>query len=149
MIVIGVETRKIEKAQLVTFSGFKVQQYLGVLRNNPIVALSSCEAKYVAVAYCAYQGVWLKSLIEELHMSNEEKVNLFVDNQSTIKLAKNPVSDEKSEHIDVKFHHLRDQVYKKKIELIHYMSEVKLALVLIKFMKIGRFLELRDKLGIV
>jgi len=43
-------------------------------KKQQIVALSSCETGYIAAVYCVCQGVWLKSFIEELHLSNEENV---------------------------------------------------------------------------
>ena len=65
-----------------------------------MVALSTCEAKYVATATAACQVVWLRRLLDEL----------MVDNQPAIALVKNLVLHDRSKHIDVKFHFLRDCV---------------------------------------
>jgi len=46
-----------------------------------------------------------------------------VDNKPTIELAKNPVNDERSKHIDVRFHFIRDLVKKGIVELVHVASQ--------------------------
>ncbi|KHN21173.1 Copia protein, partial [Glycine soja] len=58
-------------------------------------------------------------LLEELNVKMSGIVELLVDNKSAIDLAKNPVSHGRSKHIETKFHFLRDQVSKGKIELKH------------------------------
>ena len=73
-----------------------------------IVALSTCKAEYVAAATMACQAVWLHRLLGELTGEEAHPPALMVDNQPTIALAKNPVLYDRSKHIDIKFHFLRD-----------------------------------------
>ena len=75
-----------------------------------IVALSTCEAEYVATAMVACQAVWLRRLLGELTGEKAHPPALMVDNQPAIALAKNPVLHDRSKHIDIKFHFLRDCV---------------------------------------
>ena len=93
--------------------------YIGFrfLRSAPIswlslkqkmVALSTCEAEYVATATAACQAVWLCQLPGELISVKAHPPALMVDNQPAIALAKNPVLHDQSKDIDVKFHFLRD-----------------------------------------
>ena len=56
-----------------------------------VVALSTCEAEYVAVATAACQVVWLRQLLGELTGAEAHPPALMVDNQPAITLAKNPV----------------------------------------------------------
>ena len=56
-------------------------------------------------------------LAEELNVKMSGNVELLVDNKSAIDLAKNPISHGRSKHIETKFHFLRDQVNKDKIDL--------------------------------
>ena len=74
------------------------------------VALSTCEAEYVAAATAMCQVVWLRRLLGELTGVEAHPLALMVDNQSVIALAKNPVLHDRSKHIDVKFHFLKDYV---------------------------------------
>ena len=75
-----------------------------------MVALSTCEAEYVAAATAACQVVWLCRLLGELTGAEAHPPALMVDNQPTIALTKNSVLHNQSKHIDVKFHFLRDCV---------------------------------------
>ena len=75
-----------------------------------VVALSTCEAEYVAAATAACQVVWLRRLLGELTGAKAHPPALMVDNQPTVALAKNLVLHDRSKHIDVKFHFLRDCV---------------------------------------
>jgi hypothetical protein len=56
-----------------------------------VVALSSCEAEYVAAALGAYQGVWLSMLVADIWNHTVQKFRLLIDNKSAIELSKNPV----------------------------------------------------------
>ncbi|XP_066361011.1 secreted RxLR effector protein 161-like [Miscanthus floridulus] len=75
-----------------------------------VVALSTCEAEYIAVATAACQVVWLRRLLGEPTGVEAHPPALMVDNQPAITLAKNPVLHDRSKHIDMKFHFLRDYV---------------------------------------
>ena len=75
-----------------------------------VVALSTCEAVYVAAAIATCQVVWLRRLLGELTGVEAHPPAPMVDNQPIIALAKNPVLHDRSKHIDMKFHFLRDYV---------------------------------------
>ena len=75
-----------------------------------MVALSTCEAEYVAAATVACQTVWLRRLLGELTSVEAHPPALMVDNQPAIALAKNPIHHDWSKHLNVKFHFLRDCV---------------------------------------
>lgn len=53
----------------------------------------------------------------ELTNVNNEPAKIYVDNTSSINLAKNATYHDRTKHIDVRFHHLRDNIEKKKIEI--------------------------------
>jgi hypothetical protein len=101
-------------------------------QKQTIVALLSCESKYVGAATTAFQGIWLARLLAELSNGEEEQVMLKVDNKSAISLAKNLVFHERSKHIEVKYHLIRDCVETKKIELEFVPTEHQLANMLTK-----------------
>ncbi|XP_038988043.1 secreted RxLR effector protein 161-like [Phoenix dactylifera] len=71
------------------------------------VALSSCEAEYMAATAAASQALWLRSLLGELTKQEPKQVKLFIDNKSAIALIKNPVFHGRSKHIDTRFHFIR------------------------------------------
>ncbi|XP_039827156.1 uncharacterized protein LOC120688863 [Panicum virgatum] len=73
-----------------------------------VVALSSCEAEYIAAASAATQALWLSRLLGELLGSKVDVVELKVDNKSALALAKNPVFHGRSKHIRIKYHFIKD-----------------------------------------
>ena len=75
-----------------------------------VVALSTCEAEYIAAAIAACQVVWLRRLLGELTGVEAHPPALMVDNQPAIALAENSVLHDRSKHIDMKFHFFRDCV---------------------------------------
>ena len=118
-------------------------------QKQKIVALSSCESEYVAAATAACQGIWLSRLLAELSNGEAEQVVLKVDNKSAIALAKNPVFHERSKHIELKYHFIRDCVEAKKIELEFVPTGHQLADMLTKPLGRVRLAELRAGIGMV
>ena len=113
-----------------------------------MVALSSCEAEYIVACYDACQALWLDSLLEELKVEIQRPVRLYVDNKSTISLAMNPVAHGRSKHIETRFHFLREKVSKKQLDLRYCSTEMQLADIFTKGLKVNSFVVLRDKLGV-
>jgi hypothetical protein len=144
------------------WSGDKVERrstmgYVFTLFNCPIswsskkqtvVALSTCEAEYISACNAACQGIWLQSLLQEMKIDVEHEVELMVDNKSAINLAKNPIAHGRSKHIETKFHFLRDQVTKGKIKLSYCNTNIQMADVLTKPLKIDRFKDLRRMMNV-
>ena len=114
-----------------------------------VVALSSCKAEYIAGTTAAYQGVWLSQLLAELKSEERTTFILKMDSQSAIALGKNPVFHERSKHIDVRFHFIRECVGDGKLDIEHVRTEEQIADILTKPLARDRFCELREKLGIV
>ena len=112
-------------------------------KNQGIVALSSCEAEYVA----ACQTNWIEMLLSELKAVEVTKMKVLVDNKSAIDLANNPLSHGRSKHIERRFHFLRDQVNKEKLELEYCNTEIQLADILTKPMAKARFDALKKLIG--
>lgn len=116
-------------------------------QKQKIVALSSCEAEYVAASIATCQGVWLSRLISEMLGRPQAKFKLFVDNQAAIALGKDPVHHDRSKHIDIKYHFIRDCAEKGQVEVDHIRTREQIADALMK--PLGRvvFVEMRQKLG--
>lgn len=72
------------------------------------------------VAAC--QAIWFGNLLKELKIDFVKPVNLLIDNDQAIILAKNRVLHGISKHIETKFHFLRNQVQNGIIEVVHCRS---------------------------
>jgi hypothetical protein len=89
---------------------------------QPVVAISSMEAEYIAAFYALQEIVWTKGLLKELGFSYNSPVDLYIDNQSAIKLATNPVYHKRSKHIDIKYHWIREKIEEKDLVKIKYVK---------------------------
>jgi hypothetical protein len=69
-----------------------------------VVALSSCEAEYIAASTASTQAIWLARLLGDLLSRDTRAVGLRVDNKSALSLAKNPIFHERSKHIWMRYH---------------------------------------------
>ncbi|CAL0315968.1 unnamed protein product [Lupinus luteus] len=118
-------------------------------RKQNSVALSSYEVEYVSACLGAQQALWLQALGTELGVQNDGELVLFVDNKSTINLAKNPISHGRSKHIETKYHFLRDQVEKGKLSMEFCRSEDQQADILTKALKRDLFQKQRKQLSVI
>ena len=117
-------------------------------QKQKIVALSSCEAEYVAAA-AACQGVWLSRLTADIMGTKEATVKLLMDNMSAIALSRNPVHHDRSKHIDTKYHFIRECIEEGKMEVDHVGTVGQLADIFTKSLGRVKFVELRSALGVV
>ncbi|XP_042755647.1 secreted RxLR effector protein 161-like [Lactuca sativa] len=103
-------------------------------QKQKVVALSSCEAEFIAATMSACQGIWLRRLVTELTKQRVPPVTLFVDNQSALNLMRNPVFHGRSKHIDIRYHFIRDCVESGEITVSYVCSNKQKADVLTKAM---------------
>ena len=82
-----------------------------------VVAQSSMEAEYIALAEAGKEAQWLRKLQQELSNNTQEPTLILEDNQSTIKLAKSPLHTSRSKHIQVRFHAIRDLIKTKQVQV--------------------------------
>lgn len=82
-----------------------------------LVAQSSCEAEYIAASKNTNEIAWLREELSELELKQREPTIIFMDSQSAICLTRNPVFHSKIKHIPLKYHHIRDMIMKKQIQV--------------------------------
>ncbi|KAJ0978704.1 hypothetical protein J5N97_014178 [Dioscorea zingiberensis] len=119
-----------------------------VSQKQKVVALSSCEAEYIAATTAACQGIWLNRLRADMRGQAEEEVVLKVDNKSAISLCKNPVHHDRSKHVDTRYHFIRECVENGKIAIDYVATEEQLADIMTKSIGLLKFLEMRHKIGL-
>ena len=61
------------------------------------------------------QVVWLQNLLELIYMNCDDPLNLLVNYNFAIRLAKNPMAQERNKHINTRYHFIKDQVNKGRI----------------------------------
>ena len=106
--------------------------YIFYIANGPItwksklqtiIAQSTTEAEYIAINIAAKEAVYIKSLLKELGHYKQNKLPLYTDNNGALLLAKNPIFHERTKHIAVKYHYIRDLINKGIIDLIYISTK--------------------------
>jgi hypothetical protein len=118
-------------------------------QKQKVVALSSCEAEYVAATTAACQAVWLRQLLDNMTGKQSGATTVFIDKKSAIELCKNPVFHDRSKHIEVRYHYIRNCIEAGKINVEHISTGELLADILTKPLARVRFQELRARIGMV
>lgn len=107
------------------------------------VALSSCEAEFMAATAAACQGIWLQKFLSQISGISSGPVTLYIDNRSAVDLAKNPVFHGRSKHIDVRYHFIREYVEQGLIVIKHVRTNEQRADILTKALSAEKF----EKMG--
>ncbi|WVZ57644.1 hypothetical protein U9M48_008004 [Paspalum notatum var. saurae] len=87
-------------------SGYAV--FLG--SNLPVVSGSSSEAEYWAIANSVAEASWLRQLLAELHSLLTKSTLVYCDNVSAMYLSTNPVQHQRTKHVEIDLHFVRDRV---------------------------------------
>ena len=118
-------------------------------KKQPVVTLSTTEAEFIAAASCACQNVWLRRILEQVGHPQLKPTTVYYDNNSTIKLSRNPVLHGRSKHIDVRFHFLRDLSKDEVIKLVQCSSQEHISDIMTKPLKLESFSNFRSRLGMI
>ncbi|XP_074336227.1 secreted RxLR effector protein 161-like [Apium graveolens] len=119
-----------------------------VSQKQPCVALSSCEAEFMAATAADSQGIWLQRVLSHISDTPVGPVTIYIDNRSAIDLAKNRVFHGRSKHIDVRYHFIRERVEKGSIIIKHIGTNEQRADILIKSMSVTKFQKMHELLGV-
>ena len=96
------------------------------------IALSSTEAEYMAITEADKEAIWIQSLYSEI-TGKEHKLQIIpVDNQGAMKLAKNPQFHNRTKHIDIRYHFIRETIESDLVELQYVQTEDNIADILTK-----------------
>ena len=117
-------------------------------QKQEIVALSSCEAEFMAATEAAKQAIWLQELLSEVMGEICAKVTIRVDNKSAIALTRNPVFHGRSKHIHRRFNFIREFVENEQVEVKHVLGNEQRADILTKSFGRIKFKELRSLIGV-
>ncbi|KAG8492388.1 hypothetical protein CXB51_009733 [Gossypium anomalum] len=117
-------------------------------KKQSLVAQSTAEAEYVAAASAVNQAIWLRKILADLNLIQEEATEILCDNKSAVAIAKNPVFHGRTKHFDIKLHVIREMEQACEIKLVHCNSENQIADILTKGLGVSRFNKLRKLMGV-
>ncbi|KAG8502376.1 hypothetical protein CXB51_000462 [Gossypium anomalum] len=111
------------------------------------VALSTTEAEYMAITKACKEAIWLKGLFSELN-EDLQISTVFCDNQSAIFLTKDQMFHEKTKHIDVRYHFVRDIIARGDIVVSKISTHENPADMMTKSLPITKFEHCLDLVGV-
>lgn len=112
------------------------------------VSTSSTESEYIAACQAVKELVWIKQLVAELSSNQNIKAKFYMDNQSAIRLVKNPVFHKRTKHIDVQYHFIREKFQEDQFELEYINTDEQVADILTKGMNKSRHNYLCDLMNL-
>ena len=107
------------------------------------ISISTTEAEYVAASEAVKDIIWLKRLWNEF-TNVKCTCTLYLDNQSAIKMIKNPEYHKRTKHIDIRFHFIREHYSTGEFDLQYIGSSDQLADILTKPLPKPQFCYLRN-----
>ena len=112
-----------------------------------MVAWSSAEAEFRAMAQGVCELLWLKIILEDLKIKWEEPMRLYCDNKSAINIAHNPVQHDRTKHIEIDRHFIKEKLDNKLICTPYVSTKEQLADVFTKGLNGHNFSTIISKLG--
>jgi Reverse transcriptase (RNA-dependent DNA polymerase) len=147
------ESGKATTGIVFTMNGGPIHWYS---RRQNIVALSTCEAEYIAASTATQDAAWIGPHVQELvgksgekekEKSKEKPVLIMVDNQGAITLAKKDGWNRRTRHMNVRYQYVQQALREGKIKMEYVASGEQLADGLTKALKTELFERWRGKLG--
>lgn len=92
-------------------------------KRQTTIALSSCEAEYMAASEAAKEALWMRRLLNEFGYEGSQQVVIQADNKSAIALAENPMHHGRTKHIEIRYHFIREEVTEGLIKLVYVSTK--------------------------
>ncbi|KAJ9554960.1 hypothetical protein OSB04_009574 [Centaurea solstitialis] len=118
-------------------------------KRQKTVSLSSAEAENRAMAGACCELTWLRYLLQDLGVAHEGAALLHCDNKAALHIAANPVFHERTRHIEMDCHYIRDQIQEGAVETKFVTSVNQLADVMTKPLGKDLFTSMIRKLGVM
>lgn len=116
-------------------------------KKQPIVAQSTMEAEYIAMNEGTRELIGIKNIIESLGIKLKS-INLLTDNNAAICISKDPKDHERTKHIDIKYHYVRELVMSKIINIYYVNSKMNIADIFTKSQNSNDFNNAKQFLGV-
>jgi hypothetical protein len=139
-----IDTRRSTTGYVFTLNGAAISWQS---KRQPTVAASTTEAEYMAAAAAVKEGLWLRKLLSDFGLIFRS-VNIFADNQSAIKILRNPISSLRSKHIDVIHHFARERVMRNEVAFCYIPTSLMIADALTKALSGDKFSFCCDGMGV-
>lgn len=116
-------------------------------RKQSVVARSSAESEFRAIAHGLCEILWVKIILDDLRIKCEEPMKLYCDNKSAINIAHNPIHHDRTKHIEIDRHFIKEKLEEGLACMSYVPSRRQLADVLTKGLNSPSFHNIVSKLG--
>ncbi|GJW02424.1 ribonuclease H-like domain-containing protein [Tanacetum coccineum] len=117
-------------------------------KRQPTLSRSSVEDEYRGVANVVAETAWLRNLLRELHTPLLNATLVYCDNVSAVYLSGNPVQHQRTKHIEIDIHFVRDMVAMGHVRVLHVPSRYQYADIFTKRLPSTLFKEFRTSLSV-
>ncbi|GKE15700.1 ribonuclease H-like domain-containing protein [Tanacetum coccineum] len=114
----------------------------------PTLSRSSAKAEYRSVANVVAETSWLRNLLRELHTPLSSATLVYCDNVSAVYLSCNPVQHQRTKHIEIDIHFVRDLVAAGQVCVLYVLSHYQFADICTKGLPSALFEEFRTSLSV-
>ncbi|GAV62543.1 hypothetical protein CFOL_v3_06066, partial [Cephalotus follicularis] len=116
-------------------------------KKQTVVARSNVEDEYRAMTQGVCELLWIKLLLKDLVVIHERSMRLYCDNKTAINIAHNPIQHDRTKHIEIDWHFIKEKLDQKLICTPFVSSENQLADVLTKELSCKQFNCIVCKMG--
>jgi hypothetical protein len=135
-----------------SISGYAFAVGVGVItwrsKKQSIVALSTTEAEYIAMAEAVKEALSIQHILQEIYPDLVSTIPLLCDNQSAIALAKDNKFHQRTKHIALRYLFIRGSINEDEISLSYIPSTDNIADIMTKAIPRPQFKYLRNRLGL-
>ena len=117
-------------------------------QKQKVVALSSAEVEFRGIGKGVTEILWIRKLLTKLGFHQNSSCELNCDNKAAISISKNPVQHDRTKHVEVDRHFIKEKLEGKIIHIPYAKSKEQLANILTKAIRAEQFQDTLHKLGV-
>ena len=118
-------------------------------KKQSIVARSSAEAEFRVMAHRICEGIWLQRILKELGIISNSIMTILCDNKATISIAKNPIQHDRTKHVEINRHFIKEKIEGGIVRLMYTPSSRQTIDILTKALPKTTYENMISKLGML